>query len=184
MTATHLRTYTLKDLAQLAKRRGVNGWHTMRKDQLVRAILRVKKPKPVAKAASVKKASTPVRRLSSGKNGAMPGHGITSHGLPNRNGTRSRNGVAGRNTTASRNGSAAGRNGSVAGRVSSSRAAALRPASPSRAAALRRDASRRLAKRAEVAHRIEQAKQRLSRSEESGLRASPRQSGARRPRIG
>src|SRR5436305_8662330 len=40
MTASTLRSYTLKDLAKLARRRGVNGWQGMRKDQLVRAILR------------------------------------------------------------------------------------------------------------------------------------------------
>ena len=39
MTASTLRSYSTKDLAQLAKRRGVNGWHSMRKDQLVRALL-------------------------------------------------------------------------------------------------------------------------------------------------
>lgn len=69
MTATTLRSYTLKDLAQLAKRRGVDGWQSMRKDQLVRAILRAKKPAPSAKAVAAKKASIAVRRATSGKNG-------------------------------------------------------------------------------------------------------------------
>src|SRR4051812_12059358 len=51
MTVSTLRSYSIKDLGQLAKRRGVNGWQTMRKDQLVRALMRVAKPKSVAKPA-------------------------------------------------------------------------------------------------------------------------------------
>ena len=39
MTAQTLRTRSLKDLADMARRRGVLGWHSMRKDQLVRALL-------------------------------------------------------------------------------------------------------------------------------------------------
>ena len=37
MTPTLLRSYTCKDLAQMAKLSGVPGWHAMRKDQLIRA---------------------------------------------------------------------------------------------------------------------------------------------------
>ncbi len=54
MTASTLRNYCLKDLAQLAKRLGVNGWHAMRKDQLVRAILRVAKVKSAQTKATKK----------------------------------------------------------------------------------------------------------------------------------
>jgi hypothetical protein len=43
MTADSLNSYTMKDLAQLAKRRGVHGWHSMRKDQLVQALVRAAK---------------------------------------------------------------------------------------------------------------------------------------------
>jgi len=38
MTHATLRTYTAKDLAQMARQRGVAGWHSMRKDELIRAI--------------------------------------------------------------------------------------------------------------------------------------------------
>ena len=79
MTATTLRSYTLKDLAQLAKRRGVDGWQSMRKDQLVRAILRAKKPTPAAKAAAVKKASIAVRHATSGKNGVASARSARQH---------------------------------------------------------------------------------------------------------
>src|SRR5688500_8603336 len=41
MTADKLNSYTLKDLTTLARKRGVAGWHGMRKDQLVRALLKL-----------------------------------------------------------------------------------------------------------------------------------------------
>lgn len=40
MTATTLRNYNCKDLAQLAKHEGVTGWHSMRKDELVAALVK------------------------------------------------------------------------------------------------------------------------------------------------
>jgi len=40
ITAAKLRTRTVKDLAAMAKRKGVPGWHSMRKEQLVRALVR------------------------------------------------------------------------------------------------------------------------------------------------
>src|SRR5215469_12168604 len=41
MTAETLSSKSVKDLAQMAKRRGIHGWHSMRKDQLVRALVRL-----------------------------------------------------------------------------------------------------------------------------------------------
>lgn len=38
MTTATLRTYTCKDLAQMAKKEGVTGWHSMRKDELITAL--------------------------------------------------------------------------------------------------------------------------------------------------
>jgi hypothetical protein len=43
ITASSLKAYTAKDLAQMAKRRGVSGWHSMRKEELVKALLHVEK---------------------------------------------------------------------------------------------------------------------------------------------
>jgi len=43
MTPASLKRFTCKDLAQMAKKQGVPGWHAMRKDQLVRAILKANK---------------------------------------------------------------------------------------------------------------------------------------------
>jgi hypothetical protein len=39
MTPTKLRNHTFKDLAQMAKRQGVSGWHSMRKEELIRALV-------------------------------------------------------------------------------------------------------------------------------------------------
>jgi uncharacterized protein len=40
MTATDLKNRSVRDLASIAKRRKVPGWHAMRKDELVKALLR------------------------------------------------------------------------------------------------------------------------------------------------
>lgn len=40
ITAATLRSHTSKDLAQMAKTHGVLGWHSMRKEQLVKALLK------------------------------------------------------------------------------------------------------------------------------------------------
>jgi uncharacterized protein len=41
MTAATLRSLTAKDLAQMARERGVAGWHSMRKEELIGALVRV-----------------------------------------------------------------------------------------------------------------------------------------------
>ena len=40
ITTATLRAYTWKDLAKMAKERGIRGWHSMRKDQLVRSLVK------------------------------------------------------------------------------------------------------------------------------------------------
>lgn len=40
ITTAKLRAHNVKDLVAMAKRKGVSGWHSMRKDQLVRALVR------------------------------------------------------------------------------------------------------------------------------------------------
>ena len=63
ITAASLKSYTAKDLAQMAKQRGIAGWHSMRKDQLVKALIKTGKPqrngKSAAKTALKPKTSTP-----------------------------------------------------------------------------------------------------------------------------
>ncbi len=41
MTAATLRSRTAKDLAQMARMNGVSGWHSLRKEELVRALVRL-----------------------------------------------------------------------------------------------------------------------------------------------
>lgn len=55
MTTAALRSYSAKDLAQMARDRGVSGWHSMRKEELIRALVlaaRRKTAKPDAKAVA------------------------------------------------------------------------------------------------------------------------------------
>ena len=58
VTATSLKAYTSKDLAQMAKKKGVNGWHSMKKDQLIKALLKVAKSKESSRKTVKKKTST------------------------------------------------------------------------------------------------------------------------------
>ena len=58
MTTATLREYTLKDLAQMAKKRGIQGWHSMRKADLIQAIV---KDERRAKRAKAKRSRTAPR---------------------------------------------------------------------------------------------------------------------------
>ena len=40
ITTTKLKMHTVKDLAEMARKKGVSGWHSMRKDQLIKALLK------------------------------------------------------------------------------------------------------------------------------------------------
>ncbi|HUY37151.1 MAG TPA: DUF4912 domain-containing protein [Pirellulales bacterium] len=61
MTSTTLNNRSFKDLAQMAKRHGVHGWHAMRKDQLVAALMRSAR----SKAAKHKQARKAIASRSS-----------------------------------------------------------------------------------------------------------------------
>ena len=60
-----LKSYTAKDLAQMAKREGVAGWHSMRKEQLINALTKLEKKNGKAtKPAKAKKAKvSPPRQI-------------------------------------------------------------------------------------------------------------------------
>ena len=78
ITATTLRAYTFKDLAQMAKKRGVRGWHSMRKDQLVDALVQQARTKTArhAKNRSTEKTKsdnrTNPRRVANGTSKKIP----------------------------------------------------------------------------------------------------------------
>lgn len=52
MTSASLKEKPVRDLARLAKQHGVAGWHAMRKDQLIRALVRKARSRPPVVAAS------------------------------------------------------------------------------------------------------------------------------------
>ncbi|APW60065.1 DUF4912 domain-containing protein [Paludisphaera borealis] len=67
MTVDALKDCNKKHLSQLAKERGISGWHAMRKDQLIRALsvtrstpsARVKKERPAPRAPKIAKRPVP-----------------------------------------------------------------------------------------------------------------------------
>ncbi|MDG1875664.1 MAG: DUF4912 domain-containing protein [Mariniblastus sp.] len=63
VTAASLKTHTSKDLAQMAKKKGVSGWHSMKKDQLVKALLKVAKQKEKEKSLLNRSAKRPANSL-------------------------------------------------------------------------------------------------------------------------
>lgn len=73
MTAATLRSLTAKDLAQMARERGVAGWHSMRKEELIRALIRKarRQATAAAKQDNLRKRPAEVRN---GANEHSPGH--------------------------------------------------------------------------------------------------------------
>jgi uncharacterized protein len=61
MTAATLRSLTAKDLAQMARERGVAGWHSMRKEELVGVLIRMARRQA---SAETKKHESPGAGLS------------------------------------------------------------------------------------------------------------------------
>ena len=63
MTAATLRAHTAKDLAQMARDRGVTGWHSMRKEELIRALVRVarRRSQPQNRSGSLARREGPAR---------------------------------------------------------------------------------------------------------------------------
>lgn len=61
MTREQLQAQTKKELSELARLRGVVGWHGMRKDDLVAALLKTKPSRPRTKKATPTQRKRPVR---------------------------------------------------------------------------------------------------------------------------
>jgi hypothetical protein len=60
-TAAILKERTVKDLGQMAKQYGVSGWHTMRKDELVRALVRACKAEAARSTRKSKTKAAPAK---------------------------------------------------------------------------------------------------------------------------
>jgi hypothetical protein len=73
-TAAALKLQTVKDLGKLATKFGVDGWRGMRKDELVKALVRAAKRKA---AASAKSKSSP-GKISKAPNKKTPVHGTAA----------------------------------------------------------------------------------------------------------
>ena len=86
MTTASLRSYSHKDLAQMARQGGVPGWHSMRKDQLVKALLVAARSK-APKLRAPKKNAAPARRSVS----LLAGPGSVSIRRVPRSGRHARN---------------------------------------------------------------------------------------------
>jgi hypothetical protein len=78
MTPAALKSQSHKDLAQMAKQGGVRGWHSMRKDQLVKALLTNAKAKTVS--SNPKKVAAPARRSTASKVISHTASKVISHG--------------------------------------------------------------------------------------------------------
>lgn len=70
VTPTVLRTYTAKDLAKMARAEGLAGWHDMRKDELVDALVKAlrRKGAQTAKRRAEPAAKGPSRKVPATKN--------------------------------------------------------------------------------------------------------------------
>lgn len=93
LTAANLKSYTAKDLAQMAKQRGIAGWHGMRKEQLIKALTKSSKSK---KSSSRTKVA--VSKKAPAKNGASVRNGSKNGSA--RNGAKAKNGAAAAKPTA------------------------------------------------------------------------------------
>lgn len=103
MTADTLKAYTVKDLVKIAKQRGLSGCQSMRKDQLVKALLKVSKAAAAQRTA--RKTPTPVQRsarVASAARTTLGGRASKTSARAASNGHAKMKSVAARSVTASR----------------------------------------------------------------------------------
>jgi hypothetical protein len=83
ITPATLKSYSLKDLADLAKKSGVSGWQSMRKEQLVKALTRAQKTKkPATQSKSKPAKTTAARKGATVRNGSAKVNGKASAKIP------------------------------------------------------------------------------------------------------
>ena len=66
MTAATLRSQTAKELAQMARQNGVAGWHSMRKEELINALVRLARNRALERLGA-----RPVLRMGKRKDGPV-----------------------------------------------------------------------------------------------------------------
>jgi hypothetical protein len=144
ITATTLNNRSFKDLAQMAKRHGVDGWHTMRKEQLVAAIVRSSQRNNAQRNNA--------QRNSAQRKAAKNGQAHKAAPRRRSAGVSARTGAAVRTAASGRTGASlkTGVNGSVKGQTLARRAT--------------RNGAAAKAKSRFVAKRLEQAKAKVLRS--------------------
>jgi hypothetical protein len=120
ITTASLKTQSWKDLAEMAKNKGLSGWHSMRKDELVKALVRAAQKRAKLRAATPAtkgvKTSKTMRRSATIKSHSVKSHNVVKpHGVPMRhavhtNGSRANgmkaNGIAKYAPTSKANGKA------------------------------------------------------------------------------
>ena len=81
ISVAKLKTRTAKDLAAMAKRKGIPGWHAMRKEELVRALVRLagKEASAAKKAATNGAGAAAAKRVKKGAHGANSNGHAPSH---------------------------------------------------------------------------------------------------------
>jgi hypothetical protein len=72
ITTASLKTQSWKDLADLAKNKGLSGWHSMRKDELVKALVRAAQRQPKARPTVTSHKSTGGHKSAKSKSVRRP----------------------------------------------------------------------------------------------------------------
>ena len=93
ITTTKLKMHTVKDLAEMARKKGVSGWHSMRKDQLIKALAKYAKSSDpdLAKRAGANGSSKSATAVLVHSNGKLNGNGkANGNGKLNGNGETAR----------------------------------------------------------------------------------------------
>jgi len=120
ITTASLKTQSWKDLAEMAKNKGLSGWHSMRKDELVKALVRAaqrraklrasvpshsippskaNKSKSLRRSTTLKTHASHSKRHAAHANGAKL-NGTSKHPVAKANGTAAHPGSATRRPTA------------------------------------------------------------------------------------
>lgn len=84
ITVAELSLHTVKDLAEMAKKKGVRGWHAMRKQELIQALVEVARKEARQKKKRLKKGTTPVTGKASAKVAGTRAKTAGSNGKPSK----------------------------------------------------------------------------------------------------